>query len=44
MALYAIDGTWSERKHRSNVYEFARRYKCPFVGTPANTLARVPPR
>src|SRR5262245_57816427 len=26
MALYAIDGTYSERKHLSNVYHFAHRY------------------
>lgn len=29
MALYAIDGTLSERKHRSNVYHFATRYRDP---------------
>jgi hypothetical protein len=32
MALYAIDGTYSERQHKSNVYYFGCRYKCPYVG------------
>jgi Uncharacterized alpha/beta hydrolase domain (DUF2235) len=29
MPLYAIDGTYSEQKHRSNVYYFAKRYRDP---------------
>lgn len=44
MALYAIDGTFSERKHLSNVYYFAHRYaeeRSAFwsgPGTPAASL------
>lgn len=44
MALYAIDGTWSERVHRSNVYYFAMRYQGDRAaywsgpGTPAASL------
>lgn len=32
MALYAIDGTMSDRDALSNVYYFACRYKCPSIG------------
>ena len=47
MALYAIDGTYSERKHESNIRFFAERYRDPdgvetcYVsgpGTPAASL------
>jgi uncharacterized protein (DUF2235 family) len=47
MPLYAIDGTLSERRHLSNVYYFAKRYRDPTgrkaayfsgPGTPAASL------